>query len=478
MDGAGTLNLLGYSYGRGYFRQTLDKLGIGVRELRYLEYKSAMETYTRVSLSEADKLQYDAYLDTVFSLTRNTLMQARSLGENDFDAILDREFIFSPRSALDRGLVDCLGREDALRRTIEELEGKRVTRFAVFGNSASSLLAPRRGRSYTASRPYIGMPRPEIAVINASGETDLDRGMKARLLSGVIREISEKSAVKAMVIRIDSPGGSAEAADYIAEAIREAKKRIPVVVSMGSVAASGGYWAGMYADHIVASPYTLSGSIGVIGSWFYDTGLYGKLGVSVDTLRRGAHADLTTGFIIPRRDLTADEEERFRHYIMDLYGEFVEKVAAGRKMNVEVVEPLARGRVYSGVEAQRLGLVDSIGGLPDALAMARKLAKLSEKRKIVYQEYPKPTVVDNLLAQVFSSAGINGAAVFGRTVLGGDIPGETFFPGVQVFSDTAGSLGAPSLRNAAALWADIRYRLSRNGSVMPILPLFFVESSF
>jgi protease-4 len=452
MDGAGTLFMLGHSWGRAYLQQTLEKLGVGVRELRYLDYKSVMETYTRSSLSEADRRQYDALLEDNFALTRDVIMQARSLTKEDMDLILNGEFLYSPRAALDRGLVDALGREDALSQTIAELERRQVRNFFCFGNASAALLAGGRyGRSYRLPRNAV-IPSPEIALVYASGTTDLEQGMKARELARTIRETAGKSAVKAMVVRINSPGGSAEAADYIAGAIAEAKKRIPVVVSMGAVAASGGYWAGMYADRILASPYTITGSIGVIGGWFYDKGLYDKLGLSVDTLKRGDHADLMTGVILPHRDLSSDEEERYRRYILDLYNEFVEKVAAGRRMNVETVEPLARGRVYSGLEAQRLGLVDGIGGLRNALDMARQLAEIPEKRRVLVREYPRAAFFDTLLSRVFSSVRGEGPEFFSRDML--------FFPGTAVFP--------------AALWEHIRYRISRNGLVMPILPLSFM----
>ena len=168
----------------------------------------------------------------------------------------------------------------------------------------------------------------------------------------LIREISRRKAVKALVLRVESPGGSADAADHIARAVSGAKERIPVVVSMGSVAASGGYWVSMNASSIVASPYTLTGSIGVIGAWYFDRGLYDKLGVGVDTISRGAHADLMAGFLIPRRDLSGEEEARFRRLILDLYADFVARVAAGRNLDPGAVEAAAQGRVYSGCGAK------------------------------------------------------------------------------------------------------------------------------
>jgi protease-4 len=443
MDEQGVLTFLGYVYGRAYLQHTLEKLGVGVRELRYLEYKSAVETFTRDSLSEADRRQYEAYLEDIFSLTRDTLMKARSWTPEEFDTILNEEYLYSARAALDRGLVDRIGREKAVAEALAELEGAAVTSFALYGDPAASLLGYKNSPYRLKKGGGLFRSAPKIAVVYASGQTDLEWGMGARSLARTIREISEKRSVKALVVRINSPGGSAEAADYMAEAIGYAKQRIPVVVSMGPVAASGGYWAAMYASRIIASPYTLTGSIGVIGSWFYNRGLNEKLGLTVDTLGRGDHADLMTGVILPRRDLSAAEEARYRRYILDLYGEFTAKVAAGRNMDPDQVEAAAQGRIYSGLGALHAGLIDRIGGLAAAIETARSLAEIPGAKKVIYEEYPRPRLFDKLINRFV-------AAVPRKNGAGALLPG--FF-----ISDSA--------------LADLEYRISQNGRVMPILPL-------
>jgi protease-4 len=445
MDEGGSLSFLGYAQGRGYVRRTLEKLGIGVRELRYLDYKSAMETFTRDGFSEADRMQYDAYLNDIFGSTKETLMHARSLQDAAFNMLL-QDFLYAPRMAQEQGLVDCIGREEALITIIKELEGDTLKGSCFYGSAASRLLAQgnRSVKKYHLStKQGLLRKRPEIAIVNALGETDLDRGMAARSLAQTIRVLAEKSRVAGIVLRINSPGGSATAADYVAEAVRTAKEKKPVVVSMGAVAASGGYWAAMYAGHIVASPYTLTGSIGVIAGWFYNKGVYDALGLSVDSLTRGEHADLLAGIMLPQRNLTEAEEERYRLYIMDMYQSFVGKVAAGRNMSVEAVEVLAQGRVYSGLAAQRAGLVDSIGGLHEAVQMVRKLAEIPEKQKIVYREYPKPKLYETLLKQVLSLA--------------------------------SGGIKTCLIQEHVPVLEELQYRLSQNGTVMPILPFSVLE---
>jgi len=439
MDEEGLLTFSGYVYGRGYYREALDKLGIGVRELRYLNYKTAMEGFTRSALSDADRKQYGAYLDDIFYFTKNVIKQARSWDEQQFNTILNREFIYSAGDAKERGLVDGIGRSDEVIRAAEELEGGWIEDYRLYGDSLASLTP--WSTSYRAGKPF-GFTK-EIAVVYATGETDLDRAMGTRNLAVTIRELAAKKRVKAIVVRIDSPGGSAEAADYLAEAVRDARNSVPVVISMGSVAASGGYWASMNASRIVASPYTLTGSIGVIAGWFYDTGLYGKLGLTLDLLSRGAHADLTAGILLPHRDMTGDEEAQFRRYILELYADFVARVAAGRNMSTGAVEAVAQGRVYSGLMAKEVGLVDQIGGIGDSLRLARELAEIPPGKQVIYSEYPKPRFIDRL------------AARYG-------------LPSPPV---NASLLTAAFNAGTAIALEDLRYRLSRNGEAMPILPL-------
>jgi protease-4 len=438
--------MLGYSVNRGYIQHTLEKLGIGVRELRYFEYKSAAETYTRDSMSEADRRQYNDYLDDIFNLTRTTLKNARNWTDEEFDIILNREFLYPAKNALNRNLVDRTGKKDAVLEMIKEIEGNDVDNFALYGSTASSLTGSMMSYSPPKAGGLFRRP-PVIAVVNAEGQTDMDRGMEILILSRTIRELAGARRVKAIVVRINSPGGSAEAADHFSEAISYAKQKKPVVVSMGQVAASGGYWAAINASHIMATPYTITGSIGVIGSWFYDNGLNSKLGLSKDSIMRGAHADLLTGVVLPYRNLSDSEEERYGNYILEIYNVFVEKVAAARGMDKDKVDALARGRIYSGTRAFDAGLIDSIGSLSGALEMARNLAKIPEKTKVIYKEYPEPKFLEKLLNR---------------------------FPIASIFlKNRSSQTSAASLITDFLLPDNIRYRLENNGKAMLVLPMEF-----
>ena len=451
MDETGILNLAGYAWGKGYVKHTLDKLGIGARELRYFEFKSAAEMFVRDSMSEADRIQYSAWLDDVYQTTKDILVSARGWESGKFDEVLDKGFLLSSKEALKQGLIDSIGREAAVKDAVKELEGNDKSDFVYYGESEINITGSKLYYGPAGAGGLFNRP-PVIAVVYANGQTDMEQGMAARSLSNTIRKLADKKQVKAIVLRINSPGGSAEAADYIAEAVKYAKEKMPVVVSMGTVAASGGYWAAMYANEIIATPYTLTGSIGVIGSWFYDKGLNNKLGITIDMLKRGAHADLLTGVIIPYRDINNAEIEAYRQLLVDMYNDFVSKVAEGRGMEKDAVEAMAQGRVYSGLGAVNAGLVDKTGSLYDAINSARNLAKIPNERKAAYIEYPKPKFFERMLARV---------------------------PKNSVYSSRIQKTAA---REAAAMFdliipesirSDILYRIANNGKVMPLLPMDF-----
>ncbi|MCL1836503.1 MAG: signal peptide peptidase SppA [Treponema sp.] len=446
MDDLGILTMMGYAWGRAYVLHSLEKLGIGVRELRYLEYKSANETFTRDSISEADRRQYGEVLDDIIAIARDAVTGARSLTAEEFDSLINDGFMFPAKMAMERGLVDRIGRKTAVIEAAKEISGgDKAVSFALYGDSDSSLTGSIT--SYKPTKAHWLQRPPVIAVIYASGVTDMEQGIAAWTLAKTIREVSEKGRVKAIVLRINSSGGSAEAADYVAEAVKAAKRRVPVVVSMGAVAASGGYWASMSASHITASPVTLTGSIGVIGSWFYDKGMNDKLGITVDSIQRGDHADLLTGVIFPRRDLREDEEARYRDFILSMYADFTARVAANRGMELEKVEASAQGRVFSGVGALNAGLIDSLGGLDDAIRTARRLAKIPDSKAVAYSEYPKPKFLDRMMERMLTSGTYSGRA--------------DLFPAAAV---TDMLLPAPLLE-------DLRYRITHNGQVMPVMDI-------
>jgi protease-4 len=231
------------------------------------------------------------------------------------------------------------------------------------------------------------------------------------------------------------------ASDYVAEALKKAKNNKPVIVSQGFVAGSGGYWLSMYADTIVAAPGTITGSIGVIAGWIYDKGFKEKLGVTTDLVKAGTHADLGFGFTIPfiglgipDRDVTEEERAKAEYTIKAFYKEFVAKVAEGRKTSPERIEEIAQGHFYSGLDGKKLNLVDVLGGLEDAIRIARERAGIQQDEPVTIVEMPKPGLMD------FSS----------------------FMP--RLIGVTQAISEDPTIEQ-------LKFRLQHNGKPIPLLPL-------
>ncbi len=384
MDPEGTLMLEGYRLGRTYLKGTLEKLGLGFDEWRFFKYKSAMETLSRDSMSEADREQYQAYVDDWYELVRAEICRSRKLTEQGFDALIDSEVFFLSGHALEKGLVDSLARWSALAETIQKNTGHGMR-----------AISARALEEDVASTLQWG-ERPKIAVVYALGVCDLDEGIRGRWLERVLLELAKNSAVKAIVFRADSPGGDGLASDLVAEALAKCKEKKPVIVSQGQVAGSGGYWISMYGDQIIAGPNTITGSIGVIGGWIYDNGMSSKLGMTSDFVKRGAHADLGFGvrlpllsIQVPARNLTEEEREQIAGFFQKFYEGFVAKVAKGRKLSVERVKEIAEGHFYSGTDGRALGLVDEIGGLMTALAIAKQRAGIAADDDVEIIEIPR-----------------------------------------------------------------------------------------
>jgi protease-4 len=214
-------------------------------------------------------------------------------------------------------------------------------------------------------------------------------------VAGALRQARQDSAVKAIVLRVDSPGGSGTASDVIWREVRLARKAKPVVVSMGDVAASGGYYIAMGSDAIVAQPGTITGSIGVFGGKFSLRGLYDKIGVTRETLTRGRHADLFSEY----RPWDEEERAKVRGLMESFYTEFLRKASEGRKMSEAQVHAVAQGRVWTGAEAKQHGLVDQLGGLNDALAVAKSRAGIGADEEVALVVLPERKSLLDLLLQ-------------------------------------------------------------------------------
>lgn len=447
LDPIGFITLEGFLLGRTYLKGTLEKLGIGFDEWRFFKYKSAVESLSRERMSEADREQLQKLIDDHYRLAKSDICEARKITPEDFDRLVDEEAFFLAQDALEKGLVDTLGRWDSVTDVVKSLEGKEKT-----------LVNPRSMASFQLPKDSYWGEEPQIAVIYALGVCAMDEGIKARKLVKDVESAKENSKVKAVVLRVDSPGGDAMASDIIAEALRKCKEEKPVIVSQGFVAASGGYWLSMYADTIVAAPNTITGSIGVIGGWVYNKGLKERLGMSTDFVKAGKHADLGFGFRLPfiglsLPDRNLDEEERAKveHSVKSLYKEFVGKVASGRKKEYDEIESIAQGRIWSGYDGKENGLVDVLGGLETAIMIAKEKAGIPEDQKVRIVELPKPGLFD---LNMFRPKLLG--------LFGAEYPKDAFVEDAFI--------------------KHLRFRLKHNGQPLPILPLedvgLMMESSY
>lgn len=365
LDPQGNISLPGYAVSKTYLSGTLDKLGLGFDEWRFFEYKSAAEILSREAMSDADREQNTAYLDDRYEVVRGEICESRHLTEDQFDAIVNNDVFVLPSEAIDKGLVDKIGRKSSISELIPTLTGRSLTELSAEELYDNAL------REDTWGKPA------RIALVYALGVCAMDNGIRARWLEKILLGLASNNDVKAVVFRVDSPGGEGLASDLVAQALRECARKKPVIVSQGQVAGSGGYWISMYGDKIVAAPMTITGSIGVIGGWLYDNGFSSHLGLTSDLIKRGAHADLWHGVrlpylgTIPARNLDSVEKERMKAIVFAFYDDFVNKVSQSRNLPVETVRNIAEGRIYSGQDGKALGLVDVIGGLMTAIKIAK-----------------------------------------------------------------------------------------------------------
>ena len=389
LDPEGFITLPGYIYSLTYFRGALEKLGLGFDEWRLYRYKSAVEVLSREEMSSSDREQREEYLNDLYTLVREEVTSSRPVSPERFDRLVDDHTLFSAEDALAAGLVDTLARWDGLKKMLDE----------DFSPISSAELRLQRADRWGSS--------PRIAVVYGLGVCDLESGIRARWLAERLRRLGKDRRIKSVVFRVDSPGGDGMASDIVAEAVRECAESKPVIVSQGQVAGSGGYWISLYGDAILAGPNSVTGSIGVIGGWLYDKGFSDALGLSHDTVQRGARADFGAGvrlplfgLEVPARNLDEDERLRVEGMMRNYYDHFVAKVAAGRELNETRVREIAEGRFYSGSRGVTLGLVDRLGGLMNALDLARAKAGLDPDETIQVIEIPNYAGLLNLQPQI------------------------------------------------------------------------------
>ncbi len=371
-----------------FFRGSLDKLGIEPDVFQIGKYKNAPDQFTRKNMSDAHKEVVNAMLDDIYGRLVNTIATARKKTPEEIKAIIDNAPIGAAQ-AKEQGLIDGATYRDEV---LNELK-KRL------GYKDGDKLQTITGVNYKDVLPEsLGLNKGEkIAVIYASGTIGSgrsndgpygDQSVGSDTVSKAIADAGEDKSIKAIVIRVDSPGGSSYASDIIWHAVENAKKSKPVVISMGDVAASGGYYIACNANKIIAEPSTITGSIGIFAGKPVMKGFYDWLGISTEYVMKGKLA----GMFRETEKFTPEERAKFEEMIKSTYyDDFVPKVAKGRGKNTEYIDSIGQGRVWMGSQAKENGLVDEFGGIDKAIEVAKGLANIPAEKGIerVIMPYPR-----------------------------------------------------------------------------------------
>lgn len=389
LDPYGMILMPGLASEPMFYTGAFEKYGIGVQVTRVGKYKAYVEPFTRKDMSPENRDQTQKLLNDIWGSMVADIAQARGLTAGDVQGIVDAHGLIRPEAAKEGKLVDRIAYRDEVIDAIKAQTGAGSDKNTFKQISLPDYVKIARDRLDTIrpGMPSGGSSRSRVAVIYAEGaivDGDGERGE----IGGVrfareLRKLRQDSSVKAVVLRVNSPGGSASASENIAREVRLTRKVKPVIVSMGTYAASGGYWISADGDRIFAETTTITGSIGVFGIQFDVKKLANDFGFTFDSVKTGKFADALT----ITRPKTAEELAVLQNMVDWIYGEFVTKVATARQLKREIVEEIAQGRVWSGEEAKKLGLVDEIGGLDAAIKFAATKASLGDNYRLV--EYPQ-----------------------------------------------------------------------------------------
>jgi protease IV len=385
------LDLKGMRIEATYYKGTLDKIGVQVEVEHVGRYKDAGDVYTRTSMTPETREVLNSVLDVLFGRLVGTVATARKKTPDQVRTLIDQGPFLAP-AAKAGGLIDALAYRDEVEKELKE-------------KIKTSSLPKVSPRDYLQSGGAPGGRRSKVALLVAQG--DIIRGSAMDLfgegqyiapdpMRRQIRLITEDPTIKGVILRVDSPGGDAIASDEILREVRELSRKKPLVISMSDVAASGGYYISMTGDPVVAYPGTLTGSIGVVYGKINLTGLYDKLGISKEILKRGRFADIDS----ESQPLTPEGRKKLQEGIESIYAGFLKRVSEGRRLPVEQVDRVAQGRVWLGEQALGIKLVDELGGLDQAVALVKKKANIPAGEPVKLIAYPgRRSLLDQLFRQ-------------------------------------------------------------------------------
>ncbi|MBZ5542347.1 MAG: signal peptide peptidase SppA [Acidobacteriia bacterium] len=388
------LHVRGFMTSTTFLRGTFDKLGVYPDFYHIGEYKNASDVYTQKKYTAAHRKADQVLLDDLFHQYLESVAEVRSMKAEEVQSLLAKGPYTAPE-ALDSKLIDRAAYADEARDMVNQKNHGNDTRL-----SASDYLdrTERGGQSKLAVIFATGAILPGRSSDGPFGEPV----MGSDTIAEQFKRAREDSSIKAVILRVDSPGGVTFPSEVIRRELILTKRKKPVVVSMSDVAASGGYWIAMSANKIVAEPGTITGSIGVFAGKLNILGLYAKLGLTKDHITTTENSSIDWPF----QNFTPAQRASILKYMDDIYANFLKGVAEGRHMDVAAVDKIAQGRVWTGERAKQLGLVDELGGLDTAVASAKKLADIpaDERVNLVYLPPPKPLL--ERIRELFSGVGI------------------------------------------------------------------------
>lgn len=368
----GMLGLVGMASQSMFYKGLLDKLGIQMMIFKVGTYKGAVEPFMLNKLSDANREQIESYIGSIWGNITEDIARSRKIQLNDIMHFANSGYAFSAaEKAQECGLVDELKYKPEAEEYIKELAGQSDDKLATIGTDKIKTIR------------VVKTDRPEkIAILYAEGEITQDSPISPYSTEQTITEkvatelikLKDDDQVKAVVLRVNSPGGSAFTSEQIWRQVVELKKVKPIVISMGNVAASGGYYISCAASKIIAEPNTLTGSIGIFGIFPNVTGLLDKINITTDMVKTNTYADLGD-MSRPMRD---DEKALIQAFVERGYDTFLTRCADGRGMSKEAINEIAQGRVWTGEQAKKIGLVDELGGIEAAIETAANLAELSD----------------------------------------------------------------------------------------------------
>lgn len=397
----GVMEINGLASEGTFFAEALQKLGVGVQVTRVGRYKSVVEPFLLNQRSPENQQQTQQLLNDLWGNFVDAVVKSRNFTQTQLQQWVNTQGIFTATTALNNGLVDQLTHFDQVVATLKELSNSKQEDLTF---KKVSLPTYAKVAETNQQLPAVRKSKNQVAVLYAEGEIVNGYGGPNQIggdrLAQELRELRLDDRVKGVVLRVNSPGGSATGADVIRREVELTRKVKPVVISMGNVAASGGYWISASGSRIFAEANTITGSIGVFGIMLNVQQLANRNGITWDVVKTNPLADLNT----ITRPKTSAELARIQSLVDLIYEQFLTLVSDSRKMPKEQVQEIAQGRVWSGQAAKNIGLVDEIGGLNQAIAAAAELAKLGDDWQL--KEYPKQRRWEEILWEKLIDSGV------------------------------------------------------------------------